>query len=83
MDSGEREMNPVAMNISSILGKDIGRARGSNQRPPVLKSPTLPTELCRTAYTLSPHVARTWLIVVTLWELRKVLTWSACAVSAS
>ena len=29
----------------SIFGKDIGRARGSNQRPPLLKSSKLPTEL--------------------------------------
>ena len=31
--------------LSSVLGKNIGRARGSNQQPPVLKFCTPPTEL--------------------------------------
>ena len=43
-DSGERGMNPVAMNIISPR-KEYWPSRGSNQRPPVLKSATLPTEL--------------------------------------
>ena len=34
--SGERGMNPVAVTII-ILGKNIGRAGGSNQLPPVLQ----------------------------------------------
>ena len=44
MDSGERGMNSVAMTII-ILGKNIGRAGGSNQQPPALKSTTLSTVL--------------------------------------
>ena len=43
MDSGERGMNPVAMTIINPR-KGFGQARGSYQRPPVLKSCTLPTE---------------------------------------
>ena len=39
--------------LSSFLGKHIGRARGSNQRPPVHKSSTLPTELWDSASTKS------------------------------
>ena len=38
-------MNPVTMIIINPWIEYYGRARGSNQRPPVLKSCTLPTEL--------------------------------------
>ena len=44
MDSGERGMNPVTMTIINPW-KDYCPSQGSNQRPPVLKSATLPTEL--------------------------------------
>ena len=44
VDSGERGMNPVAMTIINL------RRRESNQRPTVLKSYTLPTELQRHGY---------------------------------
>ena len=43
-DSGERGMNPVAMTIINSR-KEYWPSRGSNQRPPVLKSTTLPAEL--------------------------------------
>ena len=43
-DSGERGMNPVAMTIINPR-KEYCPSRGSNQRPPVLKSATLLTEL--------------------------------------
>ena len=43
-DSGERGMNPVAMTIINPR-KEYWPSRGSNQRLPVLKSATLPTEL--------------------------------------
>ena len=43
-DSDERGMNPVAMTIINPR-KEYWPSRGSNQRPPVLKSATLPTEL--------------------------------------
>ena len=43
-DSGERGMNPVAMTIINP-GKEYWPSRVSNQRPPVLKFATLPTEL--------------------------------------
>ena len=43
MDGIERGMNPVAMTIISPR-KEYWPSRGSNQRPPVLKSATLPTE---------------------------------------
>ena len=43
-DSGERGMNPVAMTIINPR-KEYWLNRGSNQRPPVLKSAMLPTEL--------------------------------------
>ena len=44
MDSSERRMYPVAMtNINPR--KEYWPSRGSNQRPPVLKSTPLPTEL--------------------------------------
>ena len=39
-DSGEREMNPVAMTITH-LRKEYWPGWGSNQRPPVLKSAML------------------------------------------
>ena len=44
MNSGERGMNPVAMTIINPR-KKYWPSRGSNQRPPVLKSCTLPPEL--------------------------------------
>ena len=44
MDSGEREMNPVAM-TSINSRKEYWPSQGSNQRPPVLKSAKLPTQL--------------------------------------
>ena len=43
-DSGERGMNPVAMTTTNPR-KEYWPSHGSNQRPPVLKSATLPTEL--------------------------------------
>ena len=43
-DSCEREMNPVAMTIINPR-KEYWPSRGSNQRPPLLQSATLPTEL--------------------------------------
>ena len=43
-DNGERGMNPVAMTISNPR-KEHWPSRVSDQRPPVLKSTTLPTEL--------------------------------------
>ena len=48
MDSGKRGMNPVAMTIISPR-KENFPSRGSNKRPPVLKSCTLPTVQCRLA----------------------------------
>ena len=42
MDSGERGMNPVATNIINPR-KEYLPSWGSNQRPPVVKSPMLPT----------------------------------------
>ena len=57
IDNGEREKIPVAMTIINprkfcrnnypIFRKNIGRVSGSSQRPPVLKSCSLPTEVCR------------------------------------
>ena len=47
-DSGERGMNPVAMTII-IPRKEYWPSRGLNQRPPVLKSATLSTELWNSA----------------------------------
>ena len=44
MNSGERGMNPVAMTIINPR-KEYWPSRRSNQRPPFLKSDTLPTEL--------------------------------------
>ena len=43
-DNSERGMNPVAMRIVNPR-KEYWPSRGSNQRPPVLKSATLLTEL--------------------------------------
>ena len=43
-DSGERGMNPVSMTIINPW-KEYWPSQGSNQRPAVLKSATLPTEL--------------------------------------
>ena len=48
MDSGEREMIPVTMTIINPQKEYLTR-RGSNQRPPVLKSTTLLTELLGSA----------------------------------
>ena len=44
MDSGERGMNPVTMTIINPW-KEYRPSLGSNQRPPVPKYATLPTEL--------------------------------------
>ena len=44
MDSGERKMNPVAMTIINPR-KEYWPSRRSNQRPPVPKFATLPTEV--------------------------------------
>ena len=44
MDSGKRGMNPIAMTIINAE-KKYWLSRGSNQRPPVLKSAMLRTEL--------------------------------------
>ena len=44
MDSGERGMNPVAMTIINPQ-KEYWPSRGSNQRPPVVKSAMLQNEL--------------------------------------
>ena len=44
MDKGERGMNPVAMTIINPQ-KEYWPTQGSNQRPPVLKSAMLQTEL--------------------------------------
>ena len=44
MDSGETGVNPVAMTIINPR-KEYWLGRGSNQRPPVLKSGTLLTEV--------------------------------------
>ena len=50
-NSSEREMNPVAM---TIINPEIEYwlSQGSNQRPPVLKSGKLPTELWSPALLL-------------------------------
>ena len=50
MDSGERGMNPVAVIIINYR-KEFWLSRRSNQRPLILKSCTLPSELRDTA----PH----------------------------
>ena len=50
MDNAERKMNDVAMAIINPL-KEYWPSRGSNQRPPVLKSADLPTELWGSAAT--------------------------------
>ena len=44
MDGGERGMNPTAMTIINPR-KEYRPSWGSNQRPPVLMSCMLPTEL--------------------------------------
>ena len=44
MDSGERGMNPVAKTIINPW-KEYWPCQGSNQRPSVLKSALIPTEL--------------------------------------
>ena len=43
MVNSDRGINPVAMTV--MPGINIGEAGGSNQRPPVVKSCTFPTEL--------------------------------------
>ena len=43
-DSGKRGMNPVKMTINNAR-KEYLLSRASHQRPPVLKSAILPTEL--------------------------------------
>ena len=50
MDRGERAMDPVTMTIINPR-KEYWPSLGSNQRPPVLKSVTLPTELWGSAFT--------------------------------
>ena len=51
MDSGERGMNPVAMTIINPR-KEYWPSRGSNQRPPILKFTTLPTEVWGSAWSI-------------------------------
>ena len=62
MDSGDYGMNPVAMIIINPR-KEYWRSRGSNTRPPLLKSATLPTELCRLGVKILECLAK---------DLRKV-----------
>ena len=52
-DSGERGMKFVAMTIINPR-KENWPSRGSNQRPPVLKPATLPTELWGSAEINEP-----------------------------
>ena len=55
LERGEREMNPVAMTVINSLKEKLPN-RGSKQRPPVLKSGMLPTELWRLdLYTSKDH----------------------------
>ena len=49
MDSSERGMNPVTMTIINPQ-REYWPSWRLNQRPPVLKSATLLTELCSPAY---------------------------------
>ena len=49
-DGGERGMNPVPMTIINPWKEDW-LSRGSNYRPPVLKSAMLPTELWGSSWT--------------------------------
>ena len=57
MNSGDRGMNPVAMTIINPR-KEYWPCRRSNQRPPVLKSCTLPTELWGSAIS-NEQIVRT------------------------
>ena len=50
-DSGARGMNPVALTIINPR-REYWPSHGSNQRPPVLKSATLPTELWGSAHLI-------------------------------
>ena len=50
-ESRERGMNPVAMTVINPR-KEFWPSRGSNQRPSVLKTATLPTELWSSARNL-------------------------------
>ena len=81
MDSGERGMNPVSMTIIKPQ-KENWLRQGSNQRPPVLKSSTLPTEqldlakkvritICQLAHILGLHDYSPFLAihsVIDFWE---------------
>ena len=51
MDSGERGMNPVTMTIINPQ-KEKSPSWGSNQRPPVLKSEMLLTQLWGSTFTI-------------------------------
>ena len=56
-DSGERGMNPVLMTVISFR-IEYWPSRGSNQRPPFLKSATPPTELWGSAVPRSRSFAK-------------------------
>ena len=70
-DSGERGMNPVAMTIINHR-KEYWPRLGLNQRPPVLKSATLPTELWGSAFQTKRNSKRQsvwiWRKWWKLWE---------------
>ena len=60
MESDERGMNPVVMTIINPR-KEYWPSRGSNQRPPILKSATLPTEFWGWACILNKERLTTYL----------------------
>ena len=65
MDSGKRGINPVAMTIINPR-KEYWPSRRSNQRPPVLKTATLPTELWDSASQLNEarEPAEYWILLI-------------------
>ena len=74
-DSGKRGMNPVAMTIINRR-REYWPNRGSNQRPPVLKSTTLPTELWGSALmneNLQLHVCNE-ISILAAFDLGGVIT---------
>ena len=89
MDSGERGMNPVSLTIINLC-KKYWLSWQLNQRPPFLKSCTLPTELLGSTL-LNPFPNKPWFSHVcsstslskTLWEKEKLLATSNLSFSHS
>ena len=70
-DSGERWINPATMTIINPR-KEYWPSLGSSQRPPFLKSETLPTELWSSAGNLESFTSKPYCLKISLTYTLKI-----------